>query len=328
MRGSGHGSLLQMRDNAPFAPHPRRMDVITAFVFVFAMLAIGRALAYWRVVPEAAPDALNQVVLYVCLPASVLLYAPKLELNASVLALMAVPWLLVLASMGLVWMAGRLLRWSPTTIAVLLLALPLSNSSFLGYPLIAALLGEQALPYAVIYDQFGSFIILSTYGLMVLAFYAHGEKPSARGVTLRVLRFPPFLALMVALTLMPRSYPIGVELVLKRLSEAMLPLVTLAIGMQIRLRLPREHIGPLVFGLSAKLLLLPLLAWGLAWIFGAQGDMRAVLVLETAMPTMITSMALAAAAGLAPELAAALIGYGIALAVVTLPVWRWLLTLS
>jgi len=43
------------------------------------------------------------------------------------------------------------------------------------------------------------------------------------------------------------------------------------------------------------------------------------------MPSMITAGALAAAAGLAPELAAALVGYGIVLSLATLPLWLWLL---
>jgi predicted permease len=49
-------------------------------------------------------------------------------------------------------------------------------------------------------------------------------------------------------------------------------------------------------------------------------------VLEAAMPPMITSAALAAMAGLAPELAAAMVGYGTLAAMATLPLWRWLLT--
>ena len=48
-------------------------------------------------------------------------------------------------------------------------------------------------------------------------------------------------------------------------------------------------------------------------------------VLESAMPTMISAAALAMAHGLAPRLAAALVGYGIVLCLATLPAWAWLL---
>lgn len=48
-------------------------------------------------------------------------------------------------------------------------------------------------------------------------------------------------------------------------------------------------------------------------------------VLEAAMPSMITAAALAIAHGLAPRLAAALVGYGIVLSMATLPLWAALL---
>jgi len=49
-----------------------------------------------------------------------------------------------------------------------------------------------------------------------------------------------------------------------------------------------------------------------------------VAVLESAMPTMVTAAALSISHGLAPRLAAALVGYGIVLAMATLPAWTWL----
>jgi predicted permease len=45
-------------------------------------------------------------------------------------------------------------------------------------------------------------------------------------------------------------------------------------------------------------------------------------VLEAAMPTMITAMALSGAARLEPELGAALVGYGIVASLLSLPLWN------
>ncbi|MCY1458728.1 hypothetical protein D9M71_761360 [compost metagenome] len=53
--------------------------------------------------------------------------------------------------------------------------------------------------------------------------------------------------------------------------------------------------------------------------------MLQVNVLESAMPTMITAAALAISHRLAPRLAAALVGYGILLSLLTLPAWVWVL---
>jgi predicted permease len=75
----------------------------------------------------------------------------------------------------------------------------------------------------------------------------------------------------------------------------------------------------------AKLVLMPLLVLGRCRALGIDGDTRAAAVHETAMPAMITAGALLSLTGLAPELAAALVGFGIVLSMATLPLRHWLL---
>ncbi len=301
------------------------MDAVTAFAFVIGMLALGRVLGATRRLPESAPDVLNAVVLNVCLPASVLLHAPRLDPSGDLARIAVVPWILLLLSAALVLALSRALHWDRATTGVLLLAVPLGNTAFLGYPLVGALLGESAMAPAVVYDQFGTFLALSTVGLAVVARYGDGERPDAVQMALRVLRFPPFIALLLALSVAPDAWPAPVEAVLRRLADALLPLVTLAIGIQVRLRLPRAQVAPLVAGLAAKLLLLPALSLALAAWLDLEGAAREAVVLQSAMPTMITAMALAAAARMAPALGAALVGYGIVLSIALLPAWLWLL---
>ncbi|TCO43073.1 AEC family transporter [Dokdonella fugitiva] len=300
------------------------MSALSAFGLVLAMLAVGRLLAWRRIVPEAAPAALNLVVLYVCLPAAVLLYAPRLAFERELLGLIALPWLILVASAALTLLFARVLRFDRAATAALLLLVALGNTSFLGFALIPALAGSDALRYAVVYDQFGSFLILSTFGLVVLGLYG-GERPTLRSIARRIATFPPFIALVVALVLMPKDCPDVVAKPLRLLADSLLPLVALASGMQLRLRMPRHYLGAFAYGLVAKLLLMPLLALGLCALLGLDGAMRAAAVYETAMPPMITAGALLSLAGLAPELAAALVGFGIVLSMATLPLWHFVL---
>lgn len=300
------------------------MSVVPAFAFILALLAIGRWLTWRRLLPDSAPATLNLVVLYVCLPAAILLYAPRLVFERDLLGLIAVPWLVLVASSALVLALARLMRFDRAATAALLLLVALGNTSYLGFALIPALAGAGALRYAVVYDQFGSFIILSTFGLIVLGLYG-GERPTALGMARRVLAFPPFIALLLALGVMPAHYPDALGQPLKLLADSLLPLVALTSGMQLRLQLPRRHLAPLACGLVAKLVLMPLVALGLCALLGLSGELCAAAIYETAMPPMITAGALLSLAGLAPELAAALVGYGIVLALATLPLWHWLL---
>jgi len=296
-----------------------------AFALILAMLALGLAFQHLRVFPDSAAEVLNKVVLYVCLPAAVLIYAPRLEIGREVLAVAAVPWLLLAATVALVSLATRALKLRADEHAVLLLCVALGNTSFLGYPLVRALLGEDALPYAVIYDQFGAFLILSTFGLYVLARYGGDAKPTAGLIARRIATFPPFLALVLGLTLMPEAPPAWIAGGLQRLADALLPLVVLAIGLSLQLKLPRDELKPLAVGLALKLAVMPLLALAMAPMLGLQGVQHDAVVLESAMPPMITAAALAISHRLAPRLAAAMVGYGILLSLITLPAWAWLL---
>lgn len=292
-----------------------------AFALVLAMLVLGVMFQRLKALPADAAQALTLVVLYVCLPAAVLRYTPRLELSAALLGVAAVPWLLLVATVLAVGALARVLKLRRDQHGVLLLTVALGNTSFLGYPLTRALIGEDALPYAVVYDQFGAFLIMSTFGLWVLARYGGDVVPSPREMARKVLLFPPLWALVVGLTVMPASPPSWIDGALLRLSEALLPLAMLTIGLSVRFALPRDELKPLAAGLVLKLALMPALALLLVPLLGMTGDMARTTVLEAAMPSMVTAGALAIAQGMAPRLAAAMVGYGLLLSLVTLPLW-------
>jgi len=298
---------------------------LDAFALILLTLGLGLLFARLRVLPENSADVLNRVVLYLCLPAAVLTYVPRLQLDRSLVGLMATPWVLAAATVVLVSLCTRALKLRRDEHAALLVCVALSNSSFIGYPMVRALLGDHALPYAVVYDQFGTFVLLSTFGLYVLARYSGDTPPTTREILGRIGRFPPLWALLFALTLMPAQPPAWIGAALRSLSDAMLPLVMLAVGFSLQLRLPASELRPLAAGLVLKLLVLPLLAWPLSLALGLRGEMLQANVLESAMPTMITAAALAIAHRLAPRLAAAMVGYSILLSLLTLPAWAWLL---
>lgn len=293
-----------------------------ALTLILSMLALGHLCARLRALPDAAPEVLNRFVITVSLPAMVLRLVPKLHFETSLLAVVAVPWLLAAVFSVLVNAVSKALRLSRGVTGALLLCVPLGNTSFLGFPMVAALLGPDAVRFAVLYDQLGSFLLLSTYGLFVVARYSGEAEPSVRTILLRILKFPPFVALLVAFLPLPR--PAVLESVLERVGDTLVPLAMFAVGLKLSLRPPKET-GPLLFGLGSKLLLSPLLAFTFLSLVGASHEALRVAVFEAGMPSMITAGALSILAGLAPELAAALVGYGVLLALVTLPVLARLL---
>ncbi len=297
---------------------------MSSYILILILIAVGWLLARFRVLPQETPDVLNKVVITLCLPALIVIHLPGLEPSWSLLPLVLIPWLLLALTVVIVLPLARWLNLSREATAALLVLIPLGNTSFLGFPLVEALLGPEALPLAVVYDQFGSFLIVCTHVLFVVGWYGAGSNPDALSMLRRVVSFPPFLALVFALVLGNAWFPGWLDEITRRFADMLLPLVTLAIGMSLKLRLVSSDRVPLLIGLTGKLLVLPAAAMALAWLLGADSDVARVAVLESAMPPMITAAALLTGAGLAVRLAPALVAWGVLLSALTVPFWFWL----
>ncbi len=300
-------------------------QIMTNFLLIFICLGAGMLLQRRRDLPAATAQALNLYVIYIALPALVLAQMPTLQFSADLLVPIAMPWLLLAIGAGLVLLGQRLFSWSREVTGCLLLCVPLGNTSFLGIPMVIAFFGEEFVPYAVIYDQLGSFIALATYGTLVLAAYEEGSRPRLSKIITRIATFPPFLALVLAFFLRLYTYPPALAATLERMGSSLVPVVMVAVGLQLKIRLPGPYVVPFSLGLVVKLLLTPLLALGLCRMLGLNSDAAQIAIFEAGMPPMVTAGALALAAGLAPELAAALVGWGIVLSFATLTGLYWLI---
>jgi len=296
--------------------------MLFALLLVGLMFVLGSTLTRLGVFDDAGADVLNRFVVYVSLPALVLHVVPKLHWERELVLLVAVSWGTLLIAALAVLVLARMLSFPREVLGALLLCAPLGNTSFLGAPLIAALRGTDALRYAIIYDQLGSFLALSTYALFVIARFSGAKPPSAGTMLRRVSTFPPFVVLVVALPLPP--LPEALDAVLGRIGDTLSPLAMFAAGMRLRLRLPAER-SALVSGLGVKMLLVPACAFMIVRTFGEPGLLADVAILEASIPPMLSAAALASMAGLAPELCAALAAYGIVIALAFVPLLAALL---
>jgi predicted permease len=244
--------------------------------------------------------------------------------SAEMLTVAILPWLMLLFSAGLVLGAARFGHWSRATTGVLLLVVPLGNTSFMGVPMIQAFFGAAGLPYLIVYDQIGTMLIFASYGSLILALYGRDGAADLSAIARRALLFPPTIALLLGLALRAWPYPAPLTQVLEAIAATLTPLVMTAIGFQMTLRLRPTTLLPLGTGLTIKLLLAPLCALLLFRLLGLEGLAADVAILEAGMPPMVTASALAVAAGMNAELAVALAGLGIVAAFATLPLLYWL----
>ena len=299
-----------------------------SLALVLVYLVIGSLLRRLPQFPQETGIVLNQYVLFVALPALVLQKIPLLEFSSQLWLPAITPWVLLVVVAGLIILAGKIWHWEKTTVGALLVVLPLGNTSFLGFPMVEAFFGDQALPYAMIYDQAGSFLALATYSTILAAWYnPNATTPTAGQIIKRVLTFPSFVALILALCLKSVTYPAFFSLVLDSLAATLVPVIMVAVGFQFRLQLDNKEAKPLIFALGIKLFLMPLLALGFLSIFQPDPLLLQVVVFEAAMPPMVSAGAIAIGAGLALRLVPALVGLGLLLSFISLPLWYLLLQL-
>ena len=314
---------------------------------VLASLVGGMILR--RVVDVARPvTVLNWWVITIGVPALTLHKIPRLEFGADVTVPVVVAWCALAAGASAVLVASRVGGWSSARTGTLLLMVPLGNTSFLGLPAVEVLLGADHVGSAIAFDQGGSFLALVTFGSLVATRYgsdrdapvadrvvpvadrdASAAGTSQIGPILRkIVRFPPFLALLGAIALRRFDAPGPVDDLLGRLGATVGPAAMCSLGMRVTLTGLAQHRRLVAGVLGWRLVLLPAVVLVVAV---ALGDPSAVgwrvAVLQAGMPTMVTAGVLAGDSGLDGDVAALVVGAGTAVALASLPAWAGVLEL-
>lgn len=274
-------------------------------------LVLGWFARRYTSLPADAPMALNTYIINIALPAMILLKVPLLQLNAEALVPVISALIVILGSAALVLLLARRLQWSPEILGASLLVVPLSNSAYLGLPLLDALRGAEVVAYGALYDQFGNFLALAIYAPFVIALIGTGEQGiGVKQVLFRLITFVPFPALMLALfVLTPETIPDAVVPALTFLSKTMAPIAAFIVGFALRFAVPLTLIQPLVIGMSIRLLIAPVAVWFVTDALGVGGSAQIASVLQAGMPCMITAGLMGIAAGFSERLIVAMLAY-------------------
>ena len=291
------------------------------FVLLPVCFALGVLLRRSGRLPEATPAVLNGFILHVALPALALHHLRHLRWTPELLAPIAMAWVLFGAGCAFFFVAARLFHWSSATTGALILTGALGNTSFVGLPMIEVFFGREQMALGLLIDQLGTYVVLSSVGLLVAARLAAGELAAAT-VVKRLATFPPLIAVFVALASAGLPLPACIEALFTRLADTLVPLALVSVGFQLRLAALGERWRPLAAGLAYKLVAGPLVIFGLfAATVGLDDTAMRVAVFEAAMAPMIGGAIVAAQHKLDPELGALMLGVGIPLSFLTVPLW-------
>lgn len=294
-------------------------------ILLAVCLAAGIGLRKTGRFPAATPAALNGFIIHISLPALTILHIHNMKLDRSLLLTAAMAWLLFLLAWALFHIAGKALKTDRRRIGALVLVAGLGNTSFVGLPMIEAYFGKEHLGIGIIADQLGSFMALSTLGILAATIYSSGNA-SPRQMARKILLFPPFEALILAFCLRPVTFPDWTVTILEKLGSTLTPLALVSVGFQLHFDGLRAVLKPLSVGLAYKLALGPALICLLyVTALGATGTTAQVTVFEAAMPPMITAGIIAVEHDLEPQLVGMLLGIGIPISFVTLHLWHMFL---
>ncbi|MCC9167517.1 AEC family transporter [Pontibacter harenae] len=299
---------------------------MSSFILLFGCLFIGLLLRRVKAFPANTPVALNQFIIYVSLPGLTLNFIPEIQLDSTVLLPVGVAWICFALSALIFISLGKIYGWSRKLIGCMVLMSGLGNTSFVGFPVIEALYGIEGLKTAILVDQPGSFVVLSTVGIAVAAYFSKGQT-SASVIAQKIFTFPPFIVFVMALVMnvLGLHFSDTFNEVFERLGSTVTPLALVSVGMLLKVERRSKHWKFLLVGLVFQLLVAPAVIYLLyVVLFKGRGEVVQISILEAAMAPMITPSIVAAAYGLKPRLATMMIGIGIPVSFITLAFWYWL----
>ncbi|CAD0004660.1 MULTISPECIES: AEC family transporter [Flavobacterium] len=299
------------------------------FILIFFFLFLGLLLQKVKGFPSNTYKVLNKIVIYLCLPAITLYHIPKIKWSNELLFPIGAGWITFILAFVFFHFLGKKLKWSNKLIGCLILTAGLSNSSFLGYPIIEALFGKKGLETAVLVDQPGTFVVVSTLGVFVAAFYSKGS-PDTLSIIRKILLFPPFIMFVLACLMNVYDYDLdlNIQSILLKIGSFVTPLALLSVGLQLSFDRKSQHWKFLRLGLFFKLILVPFVLLVLyVFIFKQHSEPIKITIMETAMAPMITGAILASTYGLKPKLSSMMIGFGIPVSFLTLAIWYFIVSL-
>lgn len=297
---------------------------MTNFLIIGICIIAGMLFRLSKTLPPDSHKGINAWIIYIALPAVSFKYLPHIQWSNELLLPALAPII--------VWFGGWLFiriyasknNINKSTEGGLKLASALSNTSFVGFPLVMAYYSESDIGIAVICDQI-TFLLLSTLGIIVAINSSKNQKLSPEIIVNKVLKFPPFLGCIAALIL-PRFVDISdLNPLFDKLALTVGPLALFSIGLQLQFEGWRSEIKNISVALFYKLMIAPTLILLIAMAFQLKGKIIQISIFEMAMPSFISAGVVANEYNLSPKLTNLIIAFGIIIGFATTAIWYCIL---
>ncbi len=261
----------------------RLIQVLLKVLVLFLILAVGYVVSRCGILSQEGSRTLSRLVIYVTFPAYILGRAMAVEQASPrlVLLMLGLSFAHYLVLFGLAWLWPRVFRVPAAQIGSYRFMLTFANVGFVGFPVVAAVLGDEAVFAATMFNLPFNLLVY-TVGVMML----HGSR--GQRFNPRLLLTPSVVACLLAIViaLVPIRWPGVLRETCQTLGAITTPAALLIIGATLAGMPLRLLAGsPRLYALCVfRLVLMPLLVW--AALRGWIGDpiILGVMVLLAGMP--------------------------------------------
>lgn len=240
---------------------------------LFILIALGWMLVRWQKWPDSITEALNRVVFKIALPAMLFRLMSDFGQSPPVDARLLIAFFgscLIVFVLGRV-MASRLFKLDGISGSVFALGGIFSNNVMLGLPIATVMLGEQAIPSVALVLVFNG-LILWTLATVSVEWVKHGAL-NLKGfgkTAVSVLKNPLIIAILSGTLFSLTGIPLPqmIDKPVSMLGTIAVPLALVALGMSLAAYKIKDGLKESYAICLLKLIVQPLVIWGLAVMLG------------------------------------------------------------
>ena len=282
-----------------------------------------------RRLPKDLYLKLNRILIRFFIPVLIVLHIPETVFTQNYIWPILSAWIVFFGSLLFFFIMKKWKSIDQYSLGALTVTAGIGSISFVGFPIFEMLYGAEGLKIGIIMSTLGTFVICVTAGVLVSSWFA-SKKPNPKSILVPMLKFPPFIAFVVALILNLCSYqhPEWFRYILVIVNSIFPFLALITIGLAINFSFKEVRDPHLLLGLSYKLLIAPMLIFLLFYFFIGKIDTTAkICVLAAGIGSMNTIAIIAMELGLNPSLCSKMVGIGIPLSIPLLFVINLLLSI-
>ncbi|MES2131985.1 MAG: AEC family transporter [Bacteroidota bacterium] len=290
------------------------------FILIGFCILAGVLFRYRKLVPSDTHKGINVWIINIALPAVSFKYLTHLDLSSNLIIPAISPLVVFAGAILFIFLVGKFFKMNKSQHGAMQLTSGLSNTSFVGFPLILAYFSEKEISIAIICDQV-TFLLFSLFGIAIAVNSTGSGKVSTGELFKKVVTFPPLLGCIAALLIPKESDLSLIEPVFAMLAATVAPLALFSVGLQLSLKGWKEEVKPMLIVLSYKLFLAPALVLSILILLNLHGTISKIAVFEAAMPVFLSATILADRYNLSPRFTNLIIGVSILLSFGTTWIW-------